>query len=407
MHWEAYGHERIKDTVDAALAKNLNYRTNTVLGLPASFLDREEFYEDAPFLQDSPFLKVMVENPNHIGVHTLTQSETAFLGTQEIEVDLIRLCAEQIFGGEANAQDGYVAAGGTEANMEAIWVYRNFFRNRHDARLEEIAVIYSEDTHYSWPKGVDVFNLTEIVVKVAPDSRAMDIDHLREELRAARERGIKYLIVCMNMATTMFGSVDDIDAVGEVLKAEGIAFKIHVDGAFGGFIYPFAKADSRYTFQNPLIDSFTLDAHKMLQAPYGTGIFLIRKGYLENVCTEQAQYVHGKDFTLIGSRSGANAVAVWMIMRTHGSEGWKMKIGRLLERTSRLCFRLDRMGIQYYRHPQMNIVTIRAEHVPVSVAKKFHLVPDTHQGSPTWWKIVIMDHVTQGALDRFVAEIGG
>ena len=81
----------------------------------------------------------------------------------------------------------------------------------------------------------------------------------------------------MNLSTTMFGSVDDIDEITMFLNKKNIVYKLHVDAAFGGFIYPFSNPKSSYTFKNPNITSFTIDAHKMLQTPYGTGIFLIRK----------------------------------------------------------------------------------------------------------------------------------
>ena len=83
---------------------------------------------------------------------------------------------------------------------------------------------------------------------------------------------------------------------------------------------------SRFTFQNPYLNSITADGHKMLQTPYGTGLFLIRKGYFDYVKTEEAQYIPGKDYTVSGSRSGANAISMWMILQIHGSEGWKYKM---------------------------------------------------------------------------------
>ena len=52
----------------------------------------------------------------------------------------------------------------------------------------------------------------------------------------------------------------------------------------------------------------------MLQAPYGTGVYISRKGLIENVLTKEAEYVEGMDLTLCGSRSGANAIAVYMIL---------------------------------------------------------------------------------------------
>lgn len=405
MYWKQLSHEQIKARIEQALDQNLNYRTNDVLGLPATFLDREEFYEDAPFLEDAPFMKALVENPNNIGCHTLSEGEHAFQGTQELERELIKLCAEQIFDGDPDAQDGYVASGGTEANIEAMWIYRNFFMQEHQAQLNEIGVIFSEDSHYSIPKGINLLQIQGCMIPVDMESRQMDPEVLQQRIEEAKASGVKYLIVYMNMATTMFGSVDDLDTLGPVLDNCGLPYKLHVDGAYGGFIYPFVHDKSNLTFQNPRISSFTLDAHKLLQAPYGTGIFLARKNLMHYVCTEEAQYVNGKDYTLIGSRSGANAIAVWMIMSIYGSEGWKYKISRLVERTSRVCTKLDKLGVRYFREPNMNIITIKAEDMPEQVAKKFYLVPDTHEGKPKWWKIVVMDHVSQGALDRFIEAL--
>jgi glutamate/tyrosine decarboxylase-like PLP-dependent enzyme len=142
----------------------------------------------------------------------------------------------------------------------------------------------------------------------------------------------------------------------------------------------------------------------MLQAPYGTGIFLCRKGLMEYSKTEEASYVHGTDFTLCGSRSGANAVAVWMILMTHGSEGWKYKMQHLIDRTDRICDKLDELDIEYYRNPDMNIVTIKAEQIPASLAHKFHLVADNFN-DPKWWKIVTMSHVEKHVVDDFLIDL--
>jgi glutamate/tyrosine decarboxylase-like PLP-dependent enzyme len=143
----------------------------------------------------------------------------------------------------------------------------------------------------------------------------------------------------------------------------------------------------------------------MLQSPYGTGIYLTRKGFMEFALTEEANYVKGKDYTLVGSRSGANAIAIWMIMRTYGSDGWKAKIKKLLNKTSRLCSNLDDRGIEYFRNPDMNIVTIRAKYVSNELAQKYMLVPDIHDATEKWWKIVVMDHVKQGLLDQFLRDL--
>ena len=404
MYWPSYPHEEIRKEVFKALEGNLNYRTKKVLGIPGTFLDAENFYE-APFLEKAPFLKTLVQNPNHIGCHTLGESETVFAGTQQVEKDVIRICAEEILQGEPQAQDGYIASGGTEANIQAMWLYRNYFQREYGAKPDEIAALYSEDSHYSMPKGVNLLGISSIVAKVEFESREINHEALTKQLDEAKSKGVKYIIAYANMATTMFGSVDDPNLLADTLDASGLGYKIHVDAAFGGFIYPFSNQQNNFNFTNPRLSSFTMDAHKMLQAPYGTGIFLIRKGLMQYTLTEEAGYVHGKDYTLVGSRSGANAIAVWMILSIYGSNGWQKRIQSLIERTDRLTLTLDELGIKYFRHTALNIVTIYAQHVPTELAEKYMLVPERHDGKNDWWKIVVMEHVTDELLDLFLNDL--
>jgi glutamate/tyrosine decarboxylase-like PLP-dependent enzyme len=203
----------------------------------------------------------------------------------------------------------------------------------------------------------------------------------------------------------MFGSVDPIEKVCNYLNTLHINYKLHVDGAYGGFIYPFTEPGHQFHFANPNVSSISLDAHKLLQAPYGTGIFLIRKNFMQYVRTEEASYVKGTDYTLIGSRSGANAICIWMILHSHGSTGWMVKMHQLIDKTTAVCYSLDELKIPYYRNSSLNIISIKSEFIPKEVAKQFYLVPDTHTKPPKWYKMVIMPHVKQGVLDRFISRL--
>ena len=406
MYWEKYSYEKIKHKVFEALSNNTNYNTEKVLGLPGTLLDSEVFYDDAPFLKDAPFLSTLIANPNHIGVHTLgDKHEDFFKCTHEIEKDLIKICAEEIFGAEPQSYDGYVASGGTEANIEALWIYRNFYLQEYKADLSDIAVIYSADTHYSIPKAINLLGVKGIEINVDEKTREINLKDLELILHDVLLAGYKYFIVNVNMSTTMFGSVDDINKIVDLLDLFHLNYKIHIDGAYGGFIFPFTNTENTFTFKNKAISSFSIDGHKMLQAPYGTGIFLIRKDFLKYVCTNEAGYVKGKDYTLCGSRSGANAVCVWMILRTHGSIGWSVKMHQLVDRANSICERLNEMGVKYFRHPDLNIVTIDANFMSGDLARKYHLVPDNHEEKPNWYKIVVMPHVKQGIIDKFLSEL--
>lgn len=402
--WIKLPHEKIKERVFKALHENVNFYEEIILGIPASHLDEKVFYQDAPFLSNAPFLSTLIHNPNHIGCHTLGKSESFFKGTQQIEKELIRICAEDIFQGKAEGFDGYVASGGTEANMQAIWVYRNYFLQEFKVKHEQIAIITSTDAHYSMDKAANVLNLSLVKIKVDDDSRKINPEVLDAELKKLKERGVTCIICVANMMTTMFGSVDDTEEYVRSFKDLNFKYKIHVDGAYGGFYYPFTAKENPLNFTNPEINSVTLDAHKMLQAPYGTGIFLIRKNWIHFANTKEASYVEGEDYTLTGSRSGANAIAIWMILMTYGPHGWYEKILILNNRANWLCKQLSDLQVSFYRHPDSNIVTIRASDIPAAIAHEHKLVPDNHK-APKWFKIVIMDHVTIESLQPFIEDM--
>jgi glutamate/tyrosine decarboxylase-like PLP-dependent enzyme len=402
-HWKKRSQEEIKSIIFEALDNNINYDTQNIIGIPASYLDTKVFNQDASFVKDAPFISCLIQNPNHIGCHTLGKSEPYFQGTQEIEKTLIEICAVDILQGETGQQDGYVASGGTEANIQAIWIYRNYFTNNHTAKREEVCVLCSEDSHYSMDKAANLLALDIYKIPVENDTREIKEGKIKEVILEAHKHGKKYFIVICNMMTTMFGSVDNIEAYTNQLSNLSCEFKLHVDGAYGGFYYPFTGENSLLTFKNQNITSFTLDAHKMAQAPYGTGVFLIRKGYIQNVNTQQASYVEGEDFTLIGSRSGANAIAVWMILAKYGPFGWQEKVFILQKRTEWMCKELSQLNVEFYRHQMSNIIAINSNYINEEIATKFGLVPDNHS-LPQWFKIVIMDHVT---IEKLILLIEG
>jgi tyrosine decarboxylase/aspartate 1-decarboxylase len=262
-------------------------------------------------------------------------------------------------------------------------------------------LLASTDTHYSVAKAANLLHIKWLQVPVQYSNRQPDTDALDELLDQAKADGIRFFIVIVNMATTMFGCVEDPGLYIRPLQDRNLNFKLHVDAAFGGFIYPLSCPYNELDFRNEHVSSVTLDAHKMLQAPYGTGIFIARKGLMQYVYTPEARYVHGMDITLSGSRSGANAIAVWMILASYGPFGYLEKINKLLYRTDWCCKELDLLGVNYFRQDGMNIIALPAGSIPAYIAEQFGLVPDDHEGPASWYKIVVMDHVELEQLQAF------
>ena len=403
--WKKLSQKEKQARIQKALEENVNFTHDASLGYPASKLDGKVFNSEAPFLKDAPILQTYVANPNHIGCHTYGTSEKAFSGTQEIEREVLNVLAVDVFKAKPDSFDGYIAPGGTEANIQAIWMYRNYFMYDLQAKPNEIVIIASEDTHYSIPKASNLLMIDWLKIPVAFETRLIDTDALESIVIRAKAQGKKYFIVVSNMGTTMFGAIDNSEDYTQVLEKHDLHYKLHIDGAYGGFVYPMSNKNSTINFENPKISSITIDAHKMLQAPYGTGIFICRKGLIENVMTKEAEYVEGMDLTLCGSRSGANAVAVWMILFTYGPFGWHEKISILQMRTQWLCDQLDTLGVTYFREPFMNIVTIQAQYITHALEEKYDLVPQKHDEDNLWYKIVIMDHVEVDHLSTFISDL--
>lgn len=406
MHWKKLSKDAIKARVFRALDENRNYDSDYILGIPGSYLDTGQFHRDADFLENAPYLKTFINNPNHIGCHTLTEGEgeDLFRGTQKLEIELMHLIAEEILKAEPYGTDGYVAPGGTEANIQALWIYRNYYRKEFGARPREVGVVFSTDSHYSFYKGCDILGLQALSVPVDFDTRQIKQDALKKVLSNAKADGVKHLIVVANMSTTLFGSVDELEPLLDTVKSFELPYKVHADGAFGGFIYPFTNENNELDFRNPEITSITLDAHKMLMAPYGTGIFMIRKNWMHYAATEQASYVQGLDYTICGSRNGAQAISIWMILQTHGPQGWRQNLQEMMDETTRICNVLDELEIDYYRNPHMNIVSIKQQYVPEGLPGKYRLVADNF-ADPKWWKIVVMPHTKGEVISHFLKDL--
>ncbi len=132
---------------------------------------------------------------------------------------------------------------------------------------------------------------------------------------------------------------------------------------------------------------------------------MCRKNLIHNTLTKEATYIENLDVTLSGSRSGSNAVAIWMVLASYGPYGWMEKINKLRNRTKWLCKQLNDMGIKYYKEDSMNIVTIEEQYVNKEIAEKYFLVPEVHNATNKWYKIVVMEHVELDILNSLVYDL--
>src|SRR5437899_1080631 len=92
---------------------------------------------------------------------------------------------------------------------------------------------------------------------------------------ADRAAGRTPFLVVGTAGTTNTGAVDDLAALADLAGTEGLW--LHVDAAYGGFIL-LTERGRRIMRGIERADSVTLDPHKGLFLPYGTGALVVRDG---------------------------------------------------------------------------------------------------------------------------------
>jgi aromatic-L-amino-acid decarboxylase len=169
---------------------------------------------------------------------------------------------------------GLLTTGGSMANFNAILCARE----RHLGPDIRRGVLYtSTQVHHSVVKAARLAGVMSDRVReidVDPEFR-LRVDRLEKAIGEDRERGLQPFIVVSSAGTTNTGAVDPMGDIANVCAREGLWH--HVDGAYGAFFH--ACPELRHLLPGlSRADSLTLDPHKGLFLPYGTGALLVRDG---------------------------------------------------------------------------------------------------------------------------------
>ena len=169
---------------------------------------------------------------------------------------------------------GLFTTGGSMAIFNAIACAREKHLG-HDIRAGTLYV--SSQAHHCIVKAAKLAGIAHDRVRtVGVDSAfRLRVDELEAAIAADRAAGLTPFMVFSSAGTTNTGAVDAIDTVADIAAREGLWH--HVDGAYGAFFHMVPEL-------RPLLsglaraDSLTLDPHKGMFLPYGTGALLVRDG---------------------------------------------------------------------------------------------------------------------------------
>jgi len=294
---------------------------------------------------------------------------------------------------------GSIVSGGTEANIIALWAARNL------AKKECGEVIVPVSAHYSFDKASDLLNLKLIKVKL--NSR------YQMDVKAAEKAITSKTVAIVGLAgSTDLGVVDPIRELSEIASTHNIY--LHVDAAFGGFVLPFLKElgykPLGFDFSLPSVCSITIDPHKMGLAPIPAGGILFRNAEMSEAVSMKVPYLAGgkmKQSTLLGTRSGASAVAVWALLKHLGRAGYVSVVERCLGLTWKLVEGIQRIdGLDVVTEPTMNVVGVKSDTVDVSlIFRELRKRGWAVSLFLDYLRIVIMPHTKSSHIKRFLEDL--
>ncbi|HWU76011.1 MAG TPA: aminotransferase class V-fold PLP-dependent enzyme [Rhodanobacter sp.] len=261
---------------------------------------------------------------------------------------------------------GLFTTGGSMAVFNAIACAREKLLG-NDIRAGTLYV--SSQSHHCITKAAKLAGIAHDrvrVIGVDTDFR-MRMDELERAIAVDRVAGLKPFMVFSTAGTTNTGAVDPLDIVADLAAREGLWH--HVDGAYGGFFHMVPELRSLLAGL-PRADSLTLDPHKGLFMPYGTGALLVRDGealralhsssagYLpdnQNEFYDPAQY--GPDLS-----RGFPGLRVWLTLKFFGAARYRAALAEKRALAIWAAEQISRIpGIMMDAMPQLSLFAFHLE----------------------------------------------
>jgi aromatic-L-amino-acid decarboxylase len=261
---------------------------------------------------------------------------------------------------------GMLTSGGSLANLSAIVAARH---SRLGDDLSGGTLYVTDQAHQSVVKAARVAGLPATAVRVVPctaDLR-MDVDTATAMVASDRAAGRRPFLVVASAGTTNTGAVDPLPSVAALARREGLWF--HVDGAYGGFFRLTARGQSLLAGVE-LADSVTLDPHKTLFQPYGTGALVVRDpaqladahGSEGHYLQDLADHANVPDYADLGPELSRDVrgVRVWLPLHLYGVAAFRAALDEKLD-LARLVYEelVDEPALDVPWEPELSVVAFR------------------------------------------------
>lgn len=210
---------------------------------------------------------------------------------------------------------GAFVQGGTIGNLSALVTAREDARKKFQS-IKQWAIICSEEAHSSITTAAQVMDVEIVTVAVRDDLRmyGQDIAAAIDAYHEVSDRRI--CAVVATAGTTNLGVIDDL--IGAATAAHDRNIWFHVDGAYG--LAGLCAPSVRPQFVGiELCDSFIVDPHKWLFAPYDACALIYRNPVIARTThTQHASYLE----SLHDGAWNPSDYAIQLTRRTRGLPFW-------------------------------------------------------------------------------------
>ena len=267
---------------------------------------------------------------------------------------------------------GVFVTGGTAGNLSALIAARFWWRRKAEGRFDRVRglIICSTGSHSSIASAARAMDAD--LVKVPADERGrLTGDALRETVAAlSDEDRARIFAIVATSGTTNVGVIDDMVAAADM--AEVLDTWFHVDGAYGGAALCSPTARKKFIGIDRC-DSFIVDPHKWLFAPYDCCALLYRNPEIGRMAhTQHAEYLdvlheegsaetewNPSDYAHHLTRR-ARGLPFWFSLATYGTTKYAVAVDTTLQLTNDVAAMIKTAPyLELLMEPELSIVMFR------------------------------------------------
>jgi glutamate/tyrosine decarboxylase-like PLP-dependent enzyme len=315
---------------------------------------------------------------------------------------------------------GVFVQGGTIGNLSALVTAREDARRKFPG-VKQWAIACSEEAHSSIATAAQVMDVEIVTVAVRDDLRMYgdDIAAAIDAYHAVSDGQI--CAVVATAGTTNLGVIDDLVGAAKAAHDRNIWF--HVDGAYGlaGLCAPSVRADFNGI---ELCDSFIVDPHKWLFAPYDACALVYRNPDIARVThTQHASYLESlhdgvwnpSDYAIQLTRR-TRGLPFWFSLAAAGTDTYRDAVEESLtvaKNSAELISAHPRLEL--LRQPDLSIVAFTRTGWSKDDYQKWSdqlledqigfVTPSSHQGQPILRFAIVNPWTTMADIEAIVATL--